>query len=170
MANGRKQVVDVSGALAGMDRLVQIVEPVARAMGSAMGGSVRDEAKLRAPILKPENVGTDNQQPGVLQRAIYQAFDERAHVLNPAQYKYNVSWNSKVAPHGHLIEFGHKMPFQYDITGDGRYFTPKPEQAQVKQIFVAALPFLGPAFDAKQRTLLSIAVSAGSTKFGEVTQ
>lgn len=168
MANGaRRTRVDMSEVIKGFDKLLAVKEPVARAMGVAMGQDVRDEAKVRAPILKPENVGLDNQQPGVLRDAIYLAFDKRGRVLNGASYKYVVSWNSKRAPHGHLVEFGHMMPFMYARTADGRYYTPKPT-TPTGGFFVAAQPFLGPAFDAKIGTLARTAAAAGAIKLKEL--
>lgn len=166
MAN-RRSTVDLSEVFKGLEKLIAAKEPVARAMGVAMGQDVRDEAKIRAPVLKPENVGLDNQQPYVLRDAIYVAYDKRGRVLNASSYKYTVSWNSRKAPHGHLAEFGHEMPYLYAQTMDGRYFTPKPLQPN-SGFFVAAQPFLGPAFDAKVGGLNTIAAAAGAAKLKEV--
>ena len=166
MAN-RRSTVDMSEVLKGFDKLIAAEEPIARAMGVGMGEAVRDEAKRRAPVLKPENVGTDNQQPFVLRNAIYMAFDKRARVLNKTQYKYGVSWNSKKAPHGHLAEFGHEMPYRYARTAGGLFYTPIPT-VPTGGYFVSAQPFLGPAFDAKFSSLNGLAVAAGAAKFREL--
>lgn len=163
----RRSTVDMSEVLKGLDKLIATKESVARAMGVAMGQDVRDEAKIRAPVLKPENVGLDNQRPFVLRDAIYVAYDKRAGVLNSDSYRYTVSWNSKRAPHGHLAEFGHWMPYQYALTTDGRYYTPKPLQPNAG-FFVAAQPFLGPAFDAKVGSLNRVAAAAGAAKLKEM--
>ena len=172
MAN-RSAVVDLSDVLAGLDRLAEAKESIARSMGVAMGQEVRDEAKIRAPVLEPGNEGTDNQIPGVLRDAIYVAYDSRRSILNPNTYRYTVSWNSKKAPHGHLAEFGHWLPYLYAQTfPDGRYYTPKPEQPNPTKrdegFYVSAQPFLGPAFDAKLPRLRSIAMQAGESKFVEI--
>jgi hypothetical protein len=163
----RRSTVDMSGVLKGLDKLIAAKEPIARAMGVAMGQEVRDEAKIRAPVLKPENVGLDNQRPYVLRDAIYVAYDKRGRVLNPSSFKYTVSWNSKKAPHGHLAEFGHWLTYEYALTDDGRYFTPKPLRPN-DGFYVAAQPFLGPAFDAKVSGLNTIAAEAGAAKLKEV--
>lgn len=177
MAN-RSAVVDLSDVLAGLDRLAEAKESIARSMGVAMGQEVRDEAKIRAPVLEPGNEGTDNQMPGVLRDAIYVAYDSRRSILNPNTYRYTVSWNSKKAPHGHLAEFGHWMPYEYAKTEDGLYYTPilnntgKGTQKGIplggNGFWVSAQPFLGPAFDAKLPRLRSIAIQAGESKFVEI--
>ena len=171
MANGaRRTRVDMSEVIKGFDKLLAVREPVARAMGVAMGQDVRDEAKVRAPVLKPGNEGTDDQQPGTLRDAIYLAFDKRGRVLNGASYKYVVSWNSKRAPHGHLVEFGHWLTYEYARTADGRFYTPIPTSPNPSPggFFVAAQPFLGPAFDAKIGTLARTAAAAGAIKLKEL--
>jgi hypothetical protein len=166
MAN-RRSTVDMSGVFKGLERMIAAEEPIARAMGVGMGEAVRDEAKIRAPVLKPENVGTDNQQPYLLRDSIYLAFDKRARVLNKTAYKYGVSWNSKKAPHGHLAEFGHEMPYRYARTAAGLFYTPIPT-TPTDGVFVAAQPFLGPAFDAKFSSLNGLATAAGAAKFREL--
>lgn len=66
------------------------------AASAALAGAVivRDEARARAPV-----------DSGKLQEAIYVAHD--TNNSNATLQSYVVSWNSKKAPHGHLIEFGH---------------------------------------------------------------
>ena len=177
MAN-RSAVVDLSDVLAGLDRLAEAKESIARSMGVAMGQEVRDEAKVRAPVLKPGTEGTDGQVPGLLREAIYVAYDARRSILNPNTYRYSVSWNSKKAPHGHLAEFGHWTPYEYAKTEEGLFYTPIPNKtAKGKQkgipmkgggFYVSAQPFLGPAFDAKLPRLRSIAIQAGESKFAEI--
>lgn len=164
MAN-RKSRFDTTEIFAGLDKLQAKKEPVARAMGSAMAGAVRDEAKVRVPV------GTDfggSLNPGTLRDAIYQAYDARRNVLNNNTYRYVVSWNHNKAPHGHLIEFGHWMPYIYATDGQGHYWTPKPEVGQAIPFWVAAEPFLGPAFDSKLPSLMGVGISAARAKFTEI--
>ena len=178
MANARRTRIDMSGALAGLNRLKEAKEPIARAMGVAMGQEVRDEAKVRAPVLQPGDEGYDQQQAGTLRDAIYLAFDDRKHILNPDAYTYTVSWNSRRAPHGHLKEFGFTQPYLVARGGvNGLWYTPLSGDKAGKRaagylrdvpLVVAPEPFLGPAFDAKQPRLMSIAIQAGSLKFSEV--
>ena len=177
----RRAIVSIDEVLQGLDKLSVLREPIARAMGVAMGQEVRDEAKDRAPVLKPGNEGVDNQRAGQLRDAMYLAFDGRRSVLNQGHYVYTVSWNAAKAPHGHLAEFGHFMPFQFERTVDGRFYTPLVGTRKVEGrkrglgipnphagFFVDAQPFLGPAFDAKLSKLNRIAADAAAIKFTEV--
>ena len=87
--------VDFSSALAGLERLAgEARVSLARSMAVAGGQVFRDEAKLRAPV-----------KTGRLRDSIYLAF--RDGKSTDQQVMYSVTWNSKKAPHGHLVEFGH---------------------------------------------------------------
>lgn len=156
----------MSEVLKGLANLMEAEEPIARAMGSAMGIEVRDEAKARVPVGTNE-YGSKN--PGLLQRSIYVAYDDHMHVLSPHRYEYVVSWNRKKAPHGHLIEFGHWMPYQYQTDYQGNFWTIPIEQRN-GPVWVAARPFLGPAYYAKMPVLYSVAVTAGAKRFREVAK
>ena len=167
MANrARRTRVDISSLVEGLGRLGAARQSVARHMGYSMGVEVRDEARIRAPV------GTEmggSITPGLLRSAIYVAYDDQRTVLNPYSVRYAVSWNRKKAPHGHLLEFGHWMPYQYATDGKGNFWTPKPLQPQKNGAFwVMQRPFLGPAFDAKVNVLMSVAAAAGAEKFQEV--
>lgn len=171
--------VDVSSLVEGFDKLSQAKEGIARAMGAAMGVEVRDEAKQRAPVLEPGGEGTDRQIPGTLKRAIYVAFDRRLQYIEPNSYRYTVSWNSKTAAHGHLVEFGFDMPYESRRTlANGLWFTPIPNPTEgggrqkgiprdTGPLRIQAQPFLGPAFDAQLPRLMSVAREAGTKKFTE---
>lgn len=164
--------VDVQGVIAGLERLVLAQEPIARAMGFAMAVEVRDEAQIRAPLGTAEG---GSITPGLLKSAIYAAYDQRFSILSPGVYRYNVSWNSKKAPHGHLVEFGHWMPYMYGRTTDGDYFTYKTVENPTKTpgeggFWVRQYAFLGPAFDAKLPRLSSVAIAAGTKRFSELMQ
>lgn len=169
MVEPRRSRVDLSQVFAGLDKLVEVKESLARTMGNAMGVAVRDEAKIRVPI------GTEQGgsiSPGLLHSAIYNAYDDQRSILAPGSYRYTVSWNSKKAPHGHLIEFGHWMPYRYVKTDEGDYFTPKPLEPNPgggpDGFWVEQRAFLGPAFDATMPRLASIAYQAGSIRFVEL--
>jgi len=87
---------DASGWFAGLAKLgnAKLRESLARSMAVAGGVVLRDEAKLQAPV-----------KDGVLRSAIYLAYKDRRS--NEKQVIYSVTWNAKVAPHGHNVEFGH---------------------------------------------------------------
>ena len=159
----------MSEVMAGFDKLARAKEPVARAMAHAMGVEVRDEARLRAPVGTPAG---GSKRPGLLASAIYVAYDQRVNMLNPDSYRYTVSWNSKKAPHGHLLEFGHWMPYKYTRLKDGRYTTNKPLQPNPTKtndagFWVQQYAFLGPAFDSRLGGLASVAYKAGAAKLTE---
>ena len=180
MASVRQAVIGLDEIIAGLDKLSTLREPISRAMGVAMGQTVRDEAIVRAPELLPENMGFDNQRRGQLKEAIYLAFDGRRSILASGHMVYQVSWNAKKAPHGHLLEFGHFMPYAYEKS-DGKFFTPLHGTHKVDGrkrgfgrpnpytgFFVHSMPFLGPAFDAKLPRLNAIAMAAGAARFSNL--
>lgn len=162
MAKVRKERFDASDMFAGLDRLDEAKESIARSMGAAMGESVRDEAKARVPV----GTAIDGSKfPGLLRSAIYVAYDNRRNVLNPDVYRYVVSWNAKKAPHGHLLEFGHWMVYEYDTDGLGNFWTIKPLRKLPVRKWIPAHPFIGPAFSAMQPKLMSIGAEAGALAF-----
>lgn len=169
MPKGDRTRVDIQSMVAGLGKLGEAKEGIARAMGVAMGVEVRDEAIIRAPLGTEEG---GSITPGLLRSAMFVAYDDRYNVLNPNGYRYQVSWNSKKAPHGHLVEFGHWMPYEYIKTDEGEYWTPKPLRpnpaAGYDGFWVEQRAFLGPAFDAKLPRLSAIAFQAGTVKFAEV--
>lgn len=181
MANVKQAVTGLADIAAGLDKLLDIREPVGRAMAAAMGKEVRDEAIVRAPVLAPGNEGYDNQRAGQLKEAIYLAFDGRRSILNSGHIVYGVSWNRRKAPHGHFAEFGHFMPYEALQTLEGKWFTPVVGSQRVDGrkravgnmhpkgdgFFVDAQPFLGPAFDAKLPSLSRVAQTAGALAFTE---
>lgn len=94
-------------------------EKLARSMAVAGGTILRDEAKQNAPVMT-----------GLLRDSIYLAYKDG--MSNGQQVVYSVTWNSRTAPHGHLIEFGHWGP-------GGSW--------------VSAKPFLRPAYDHAPRAM-----------------
>ena len=173
-------VFGIDDILKGMDLLMEQREPIARAMGVAMGQTVRDEAIRLAPELKPGDEGFDNQRRGQLKEAIYLAFDGRRSILNAGHYVYGVSWNARKAPHGHLIEFGHWTAYEA-AREDGKWFTPIVGSHKVGGrkrgvgiprkgggFYVNVHPFLAPAFDGKLAKLNAIAAAAGEAIFSQL--
>jgi HK97 gp10 family phage protein len=125
--------LDVSGWLAGLDKLGGPARvSLARSMAVAGGQVLRDEAKRQAPV-----------DDGTLRDSIYLAYKDGKS--NDKQVVYSVTWNSKKAPHGHLLEFGHWQPYVVRKLPNGDWFTTKEKLATPK--FTAAKPFLRPALD-----------------------
>lgn len=86
--------VDMSDVMSGMDVLsMEIKTHLARSMAVAGGKVLRDEAKLRVAV-----------KSGRLRDSIYLAYREKESV--GPKVVYSVTWNSRNAPHGHLVEFG----------------------------------------------------------------
>lgn len=122
-------------------------ESLARRMGVAGARVLSAEAKRWVPV-----------KDGRLQKAIYHAYDKKE--ARPNHFTYKVSWNSSHiggAPHGHLIEFGHWMPYRV-VFRRGRFITlakktggvmewsiPHPAGGQGK--WVPPKPFLRPAWE-----------------------
>jgi HK97 gp10 family phage protein len=119
-----KSGLDISEWASALDQLGSLRVSLARSMAVAGGTILRDEAKRNAPV-----------DTGLLRDSIYLAYKDG--LSNEAQIVYSVTWNSKKAPHGHLIEFGH-WHVQGGKGGEKTSFTP-------------AQPFLRPAFDQMPR-------------------
>lgn len=105
---------------------------LARSMAVAGGKILRDEAKQQAPV-----------QSGKLREAIYLAYKD--NMSTEQQVVYSVTWNSKLAPHGHLLEFGHWQPYEVVKLPNGDFFTTNTPLPAPK--WTAAKPFLRPAYD-----------------------
>lgn len=150
--------IDLSGFNEMISGLEQDVEAAVRPAAQA-GAEVFYRAVLR-------NVEALGRKTGNLGHAIYQAYS--ADNSKPGKAVYHVSWNAKVAPHGHLVEWGHIQRYAVHLGDDGKFYTvvrpskrgtPKPRrgasQAEKDAYYVlraggprqiAAQPFMRPAF------------------------
>lgn len=140
MADNSGMKLDDSEWMAALNKLDgPFKEKLARSMAVAGGKVMRDEAKLQAPV-----------KTGLLRDSIYLAFkDDRS---NEAQVVYSVSWNSKTAPHGHLLEFGH-----WHTTKDG-----------VQASWTPAKPFLRPAYDIAKPAAAQAMMERGRERAAEL--
>jgi HK97 gp10 family phage protein len=129
--------IDTSSALAGLETLRGgLRASLARSMAVAGGEVIRDEAKARATV-----------ESGRWQSSFYLAF--RDGESTDKQVMYSVSWNSRIAPHGHLQEFGHWQTHQAIKLPNGEWISGERLKSPKWQ---AANPALRPAFEAtKQR-------------------
>lgn len=163
MADGTKATLDVSGWNAALDKLVGPArESLARSMAVAGGKVLRDEAKARAPR---SAVGVaSNAGPRIpLAEAIYLAFNDGKSTVQHVEY--SVSWNASKAPHGHLLEFGHWQTRAAYQGSDGNWYSGAP-MAQPK--WVAARPFLRPAYEAAQGRVKQAMIERGRQRFPEL--
>ena len=139
--------VDLSSVLAGLGRLSGVSESLARSMAVAAGQAVRDEAKARAPV-----------DTGKLKGALYLAYSDRRS--RESTVVYSVTWNSKKAPHGHLLEFGHWQTHAMYKGRDGATLAhPK---------WVPARPFLRPAYEVVAPRMAQIMVDRGRERLPEL--
>lgn len=145
--------VDLSSALSGLDSLADMTTSVARSMGVAAGQAVRDEAKARAPV-----------DDGTLRDAIYLAYGDAES--SAARVVYRISWNSKKAPHGHLLEFGHWRVNQLVRGEDGKW---RATGVRLDQpAWTPAYPFLRPAYEATLARLTDIATKRGRERLAQL--
>jgi hypothetical protein len=127
-------------------------ESLARRMCVSGGAILRDEAKrraARAPVWKYNPTSWGSQQKGTLVRAIYLAFNEK--LSNTYQFTYSISWNRKIAPYGHLVEFGYKQIYAVFMDRTGEFHTNKRIRLK-KPRRIPATPFLGTAYDSHLMT------------------
>ena len=114
-------------------------------LGTDVEEAVRPVAEAGARVLYnavKQNVASIGKVTGNLQRAIYEAFSKDNSGKGVATYQ--VSWNAKKAPHGHLLEYGHVQRYAVFIGKDGKWHTNKKKKlSQPRQI--AARPFVRPA-------------------------
>ena len=145
---------DASAWLAGLNKLgsPELRESLARSMAVAGGQVLRDEAKRWAPV-----------QDGTLRSSIYLAHREGRST--EVQQVYSVSWNSRRAPHGHLIEFGHWQTHARYQGPDGQWYTGAKLDAPR---WVAAKPFLRPAQDVAGGQAMQAMIERGRERLPEL--
>lgn len=128
-----KPLLDTKGWEQGLEMLRGPLRvSLARSMGVAGGKVLRDEAKARAPV-----------ETGRLKSSIYLAYKDKRST--DFSVTYSVSWNAKTSPHGHLLEFGH-WRVNVLVRGDDGLWRATKERLDTP-VWVAARPFLRPAFD-----------------------
>lgn len=140
-------------------------ESLARRMAIAGARLLSAQAKENALIAdNKEGVG----RRGVLAKNIYHAYDKRS----PAgEFSYNVSWRRGEggANHGHLIEFGHWRTHAVYKAKNGEWYTRK-DLPLDKPVWVAARPFLRPAFDANREAVIRIMIDTGRQEFPKLLE
>lgn len=148
--------IDLSSALAGLEsmRSPKFRESLARSMAVAGGKMFRDEAKRWVPV-----------DSGRLKSAIYVVYQPEESRGGVFQYK--VSWNASKAPHGYLIEFGHWQNYRIVKLANGDWFTDV-TQPLAKPKWVAAKPFLRPAWDIGKGKAASVMVQRGRQRVPEL--
>lgn len=87
------------------------VEAAIRPMAQAGAQVIYERVKL--------NVQALGRVTGNLSDSIYQAFSPEKSV-DGKRAEYHVSWNHRVAPHGHLVEWGYLQRYRYYRDNQGR--------------------------------------------------
>lgn len=154
--------MDMSQWLTGLDNLGgPIRESLARRMAVSGGIVLRDEAKALAPkgVAEAQAIRQygGSLNPGALENAMYLALNET--MTTDTIFTYTISWNSKKAPHGHLLEFGHWQPYVVVFTEENGWITLNVEKDTPTR--VPAYPFLGPAYESKIHQALQAMLDRG---------
>ena len=114
------------------------------AIDARLQDALRPAAQAGAQVLVDavrSNVSRIGRVTGHLEGAIYQVFSKRNS--NDQRAVYQISWNTRKAPHGHLVEYGYVQRFKVYVK-NGKFYTDKSQPLeQPKQI--AAQPFVRPA-------------------------
>lgn len=93
-------------------------------LAKGMDEAVRPAAQAGAQVLYDEvvkNVAAIGVKTGNLKRSIYQVYS--AQNDNKKKALYYISWNSKKAPHGWLVEYGHIQRYQVYVNKRGEWKT-----------------------------------------------
>ena len=151
-----QSTVDVSGWEQGLAKLSDpsLRQSLARSMAVAGGKVLRDEAKQLAP-----------KDSGRLSVSIYLAFKDSES--SPERVVYSVTWNKKLAPHGHLIEFGHWQTHVAYLKDDGTWTT-DPNRKLRNPKWIAAHPFLRPASENASQAAQTAMVRRGAERLPEL--
>lgn len=115
-------------------------------LGDEAEAAVRPAAQAGADVIYAEvkrNVSKLRRKTGNLERSIYQAFS--ADNSSPAKATYHISWNTRKAPHGHLVEYGHLQRYGISYDPDTRRFITHKGRPLSTPKLVAAKPFIRPA-------------------------
>lgn len=165
--------LDLKGVFEAFDQLAGSgKESLARRMGAGAGRVIRDEAIQQVPVGKPEAQAVaqfgGSKNPGSLRDAMYLGYNKKASTSSA--FTYSVSWNRRLAPHGHLVEFGHWRPYAIVyIPGVGwRTDQKRPLPGQGK--WVPARPFLSVAYHMKQQEAFKVALQVGREEFPKILQ
>lgn len=158
---------DFQQAFDRLDGLAKVAkEHLPRSMAVAAGTVFRDEAKARAPRSDGGTV-TDVGPRLPLAESIYLAYSDSRSIPEQGMASYGVTWNSRKAPHGHLLEFGYWQRYAVfkDKNGNWRTDISRPLSSPK---WVQAHPFLRPAYDAAVNIALQAAMDRGKQRMGEI--
>ncbi len=106
MANSVDIKIDFGNVDAGLDAITTQASKSVRPAAQAGAQVFYDEVLLRVPVNTKVVRRKDGRliQPGALKASIYQVFSKDKSPEGVATY--DISWNARKAPHGHLVENG----------------------------------------------------------------
>jgi hypothetical protein len=93
-------------------------------LSEATEAGARPAAQAAAQVLYDEvrrNVLANGVGSAKLYYSIYQVYSQSRSKAGLATYQ--ISWNRKKAPHGHLVEYGHIQRYVAYVGKDGNYYT-----------------------------------------------
>lgn len=125
--------VDTSGLAETLHQLEEDINEAIRPAAQAGAQLLYDNVK--------QNVSRIEKKTGRLSNSIYQAYS--AYQSSDTKAVYEVSWNPRKAPHGHLVEYGHIKKYAVYLGSDGNWHTDKSKP--VAPVQIAAKPFMRPA-------------------------
>lgn len=96
--------LDTGGLTALLDAFEDGVEAAIRPAAQAAAQVLYERVKV--------NVASLGRVTGNLEGSIYQAFSPE-NSQDGQRAQYNVSWNHRKAPHGHLVEYGYIQRYRY---------------------------------------------------------
>ncbi|RYF75067.1 MAG: HK97 gp10 family phage protein [Comamonadaceae bacterium] len=133
------------------------VEQYLDALGDDAKAAARPAAQAAAQVFYDavqRNVAGIGKKTGNLASSIYQAYSKSNSNRQTGMAIYAISWNSKKAPHAHLVEHGYIQKFKVYMGKDGVWYTNKQAPlAQPRQ--VGARPFIRPALAKREDAMLA---------------
>lgn len=111
--SGGKNTFSIRADMSAFDRFID-------QLGTDVEEAARPAAQAGAQVLYEEvkrNVSSMRKVTGNLERSIYQAFSRDQS--GPGRATYHIGWNSRKAPHGHLLEYGYMQRYVMVKFNDG---------------------------------------------------
>lgn len=141
-----------------------VKESLMRRMLVEAGTLLRDAAKGNARMAANKE-GVETR--GLLAASIYLVFEKEDST--DSFFRYKISWNAKIAPHGHLLEFGHWQTHVAYKASNGEWYTRK-DMPLDKPQWIAARMFLRPTIESYGNTAVRVALLRGEKELPKLMQ
>lgn len=133
----------------------ELKEKLAHSMAVAAAKDLAAEARFHTPV----------GPTGILARSIFYDWNERESTKTLIKYK--VSWNTKTAAHGHLIEFGHWQPYTV-VRIDAEIWISTKNLRKDGPKWIPAHPFIRPAFEAGKARAMKAMIDRAKVRLPEL--